>query len=98
MTLDNLTKTSSPFIYDDDDHSALVMVATVASSVLMLFTLVAKGFIQHATKVSWQGYDSMLYAGGFFILAQTVCTAAATCLGIGKHSAILLHHNEILKV
>lgn len=94
----SLTETDSPFIYDDDDHSALVMVATISSCVLMIFTLIAKGFVQRATKSSWQGYDSMLYAGGVLMLAQTICTAAATRMGIGKHSAALLCQNEIQKV
>lgn len=86
----NLKETGSAFIYDDHDHSALPMIATIASSVLMIFTLLAKGLVQRATKASCQAHDCMLYGGGFLMLAQTICIAAAIKLGIGRHSAALL--------
>lgn len=97
--MENSTETNPLFNYNEGDHSALVMVATTASSVVMVFTIIAKGFLQRTTRESWQGYNSIIYIGAFLMTAQTICIATATRMGIGKHLATVhVGKDNILKV
>lgn len=96
--MDKVTQSAPSFVYTEDDHSAFLMVAIVAPILLAIMTLVAKGILQRSTKAPWKAYDSLLHFSALSMVAQTICIAMATSLGLGKHSAMVEAKTRIMKV
>lgn len=86
---------SSPFLdYNENDHTALVVIVTIFFCLLMLMSVIAKLFLRLSIGASLQDHDFIQYLAALLMLVQTICIVSASDPGIGKHEADVLSDLE----
>lgn len=96
--MENVTA-SGPFLaYNSNDHTALVVIATIFFCLIMILAMIAKVFIRRNIRISLQDFDVILFLAASLMLAQTICIVCASEHGLGKHLTDVSGVDNIRKV
>lgn len=100
MTSNPVATVSAPlYAFSPTEHSAIIVVATVVSSMLMLAMFAVKLSLTRnlSTQYSLVSFDTVLYLAAVVSVIQTIVTVYAGHLGLGNQ-AHTLDHDAIARI
>lgn len=90
----NVTMSDPIFVSTEDNHTAIVAIATLTTCLVMLASVVAKVLICHRTGMALRNYDLILYFGVLLTVLRTICIVLAVNSGLGTHLSTVTNHQK----